>query len=193
VPPLISNEPIGPGSSVGSETDPIKLCSAAAFAYLANLPGYVFHSRAGIYGYQKCCPPGGDRLLFEHTPGIEAFRHLQKLLPPDVANWVRNDGIRAGAPFKVFCNGRPNLYWPDFPGATNGCVRNIGSTRSERFVCLPMGIHVNGLTLAAWRAIQCEVFNPLTGEVVLSLRLKAEERFTLERGPGAYLIAGKAL
>jgi len=56
-----------------------------------------------------------------------------------------------------------------------------------------MGIHVNGLTLAARRAMQCEVFNPLTGEVVLSLRLKAEERFTLERGPGAYLIAGKAL
>ena len=38
MPPAISNEPIGPGSSVSSEADPIKLCAAAVFAYLANLP-----------------------------------------------------------------------------------------------------------------------------------------------------------
>ena len=46
VPPVSSNEPIGPGSSVASESDPIKLCSAAAFAWIANLPAYVFHSSA---------------------------------------------------------------------------------------------------------------------------------------------------
>ena len=59
VPPVSSNEPIGPGSSVGSESDPIKLCSAAVFAYLANLPSYVYHSRAGVFGYERCCPPAG--------------------------------------------------------------------------------------------------------------------------------------
>lgn len=57
MPPVSSNEPIGPGSSVNSESDPIKLCSAAVFAYLANLPAYVYHSRAGVYGYVRCCPP----------------------------------------------------------------------------------------------------------------------------------------
>ena len=31
VPPVSSNEPIGPGSSVGSKDDPIKLCAAAVF------------------------------------------------------------------------------------------------------------------------------------------------------------------
>ena len=49
VPPVISNEPIGPGVSESSESDPIKLCSAAVFAYLAGLPAYVFHSSAGVY------------------------------------------------------------------------------------------------------------------------------------------------
>ena len=42
VPPVSSNEPIGPGSSVSSESDPIKLCAAAVFAYIANLPSYVY-------------------------------------------------------------------------------------------------------------------------------------------------------
>lgn len=57
VPPASSNEPIGPGSSVASESDPIKLCSAAAFAWIANLPAYVFHSSA-VRGVQ---PPDGPR------------------------------------------------------------------------------------------------------------------------------------
>src|SRR5690606_4529802 len=49
-PPVISNEPIGPGASVASEQDPIKIVSAAAFAYTAKLPAYVFHSEAGVFG-----------------------------------------------------------------------------------------------------------------------------------------------
>jgi hypothetical protein len=59
VPPVSSNEPIGPGSSVASESDPIKLCSAAAFAWIANLPAYVFHSSA-FRGVQPPDGPGHD-------------------------------------------------------------------------------------------------------------------------------------
>ena len=44
VPPVTSNEPIGAGSSVATENDPIKLSAAAVFAYIANLPAYVYHS-----------------------------------------------------------------------------------------------------------------------------------------------------
>lgn len=191
VPPVTSNEPIGPGSSVAAENDPIKLCSAATFAYLANLPGYVFHSRAGIYGYEKCCPPGGDELRFEDTAGINAFQHLRPLLPPNLASWTRNDGIEPGAPFTVFCNDQPNRYWPDVNRPTNGCVRNIGSTNGNQFVTLPMGILAGGLTLEARRAVQFEVLDPLTGAVVTNLTLDAGKAFTLPQGPGAYIIKGR--
>jgi hypothetical protein len=191
VPPVISNEPIGPGSSVAAESDPIKLCSAAAFAYLANLPGYVFHSRAGIYGYEKCCPPGGDALRFEDTAGIDAFRHLRHILPPDLASWTRNDGIEPSAPFTVFCDGQPNRYWPDMNRPTNGCVRNIGGTSRNLFVSLPMGILGGGATLEARRAVSFEVLNPLTGVVVTKLTLNAGKTFTLPHGPGAYLLKGE--
>ena len=193
VPPVSSNEPIGPGSSVGEESDPIKLCAAAVFAYIANLPAYVYHSRAGIYGYVNCCPPSGDEILFENTTGINAYLHLRQLLPPDLASWVRNDGLEPSAPFTVFCNGQANRYWPDVSSPTNGCVRNIGSAKGRQFVCFPMGILGGGVTLEARRPVQFQVYNPLTGEVVSNLTLDAASRVTLPRGPGAWILKGSFL
>jgi hypothetical protein len=187
VPPVISNEPIGPGSSVSSESDPIKLCSAAVFAYLANLPSYVFHSRAGIYGYEKCCPPAGDRLRFEDAAGIEAFRHIRQLLPPDLASWMRNNGIEPSAPFTAFCNNKPNRYWPDVSSPTDGSVGNIGGSKGNEFVCLPMGILPGGVKLEARRDLRFEVFNPLTGASITNRTLNAGKAFTLLQGPGAYI------
>lgn len=69
VPPVRSNEPIGPGSSVSSENDPIKLYAAAAFAFIANLPACIFRSSAGVYA----------RARFEDTHGISAFGHLRRI------------------------------------------------------------------------------------------------------------------
>jgi hypothetical protein len=180
VPPVSSNEPIGPGSSVSSENDPIKLCAAAVFAYLANLPAYVFHSSAGVYA----------RVRFEDTPGIDAFQFVRRLLPPDLASWTRHDGLEASSPFTVYCDGQPNRYWPDVTGASNGCHRNIGALRGNKFVSFPMGILSGGVTLEARRAVQVQVIQPLTGATVSNLTLNAGERFTLAQGPGAYILKG---
>ncbi|HEU4751680.1 MAG TPA: hypothetical protein VFU47_01150, partial [Armatimonadota bacterium] len=86
LPPVSSNEPIGPGSSVASENDPVRLVMAAAFAYAAKLPAYIFHSSAGVSGASR----------FEEMPGVSSFRHLPELLPADLPNWQRNDGKEAG-------------------------------------------------------------------------------------------------
>jgi hypothetical protein len=190
VPPVSSNEPIGPGSSVAAESDPIKLCSAAIFAYIAKLPAYVYHAKAGIFGYPGCCPPSGAPLRFEDSTGINVYRHLHRILPRDLPNWVRNDGLEPAAPFTAFCNGTPNRYWPDVSGATNGCVRNVGSANEKEFVCFPMGILPGGVTLEARRPFRFQVLNPLTGEVVSRHELKPRDRFTLPEGPGAYVLRG---
>ena len=190
VPPVSSNEPIGPGSSVSSESDPIKLCSAAVFAYLANLPAYVYHSRAGVSGCAKCCPPSGGEVRFDDTPGINAYQHLRRLLPGDLAGWVRNDGLESSAPFTVFCNGQANRYWPDASSPTDGCLRNIGSAKDRQFVSFPMGILDGGVTLQARRPVQFQVFNPLTGQIVSDLTLNGGSQVTLPPGPGAWIIKG---
>lgn len=180
VPPVSSNEPVGPGSSVSSETDPIKLCSAAVFAYLANLPAYVFHSNAGVYARER----------FEDMPGVGALQFVRRYLPGDLAGWSRNDGREPAAPFTVFCNGRPDCYWPEVRGATNGCHRNIGSTQGIEFICLPMGILGDGVTLQARRPLRFSVLNPLTGATVSNLTMNAGHRFVIPQGPGAFILKG---
>jgi Big-like domain-containing protein len=190
VPPVTSNEPIGASSSVATENDPIKLCAAAVFAYIANLPAYVYHSRAGVFGWVNCCPPSGGEARFENMAGINAYQFIRAILPADLSSWIRNDGIEASAPFTVFCNGQPNTYWSSVAGPTNGCDRNIGSAKGKEFLCFPMGILSGGVTLQARRALKFQVFNPLTGVVVSNVIMNAGNLITLPQGPGAYILKG---
>src|SRR4030095_11499006 len=74
--PISSNEPIGPGSSVSAENDPIKLCMAAIFAWTAGLPSYVYHSKAGIQGWSGCCPPSGTEQLFPNMAGVDSYMNV---------------------------------------------------------------------------------------------------------------------
>jgi hypothetical protein len=166
LPPAVSNEPIGPGSSVNAEREPIKLVMAAAFAYAAKLPAYVFHSEAGVFG----------RTRFEDAPAIDKFKHVLRLLPPDLPNWDRNDGKEKEARFTA-----------------DGCVRNTGGRKGDRFVCVPIGIGKEGLTVEAREALQFTAHDPLTGEELKSATMRRGDRLTLTRGPGALVILGRSL
>jgi hypothetical protein len=181
-PPVSSNEPIGPGSSVNTEQDPIRLVMAAAFAYSAKLPMYVFHSSAGVFG----------RARFEDTPGIDRFGPLVRLLPPDLPSWERNDGKEARAPFTVFAGGEANRYWPELESAPpDGCVRNIGSRKGDEFVCVPIGIRPGGLQIEARQALKLIAYDPLTGEMRLAAKMRLGSGVTLPAGPGALIIVGQ--
>ena len=182
-PPASSNEPIGPGSSVNAERDPVRLVMAAAFAYAARLPMYVFHSEAGVFG----------RTRFEDAPGITQYRAMLKLLPPVLPSWDRNDGKEADAPFTMFAGGEANRQWTEVEGAEDGCVRNVGGRKGDRFVCVPIGIRPGGLILEARQALRFNACDPLTGEVVTSATLRAKERITLPPGAGAFIISGQIL
>jgi hypothetical protein len=181
LPPVSSNEPIGPGSSVDSESDPIKLVMAAAFAYTAKLPMYVFHSGAGVFGKTR----------FEETPAINQYKAILRLLPPDLPNWERHDAKQPEAPFTTFAGGEPNRYAPELASTNDGCVRHIGSRKDNQFVTIPIGIRSDGLTLEARRHLTFTVHHPLTGEPAQSATLEAGERITLPAGPGAWLLLGE--
>ncbi|MCW5553459.1 MAG: hypothetical protein KIS67_15020 [Verrucomicrobiae bacterium] len=182
-PPVSSNEPIGPGASVAEESSSIRLIMAAAFAYAAKLPMYVFHSQAGVFGKTR----------FEDTPAIRQFTHLKEVLPADLPNWRRNDGRQEEAPFTVFADRQPNRYWPEVPTSRDGCVRNIGGRKDDRFVCIPIGIRAGGLQLEARADLQFEVFDPLSGRSIQSAKLKTGERIVLPDGAGGLILKGKVL
>jgi hypothetical protein len=65
-----------------------------------------------------------------------------------------------------------------------------GSAKGKEFVCFPMGILAGGVTLEARRPVRFQVIHPLDGTVVSNLTLAGEERCTLPRGPGAYVLKG---
>lgn len=181
LPPASSNEPIGPGSSVNTEDDPIHLASAAAFAWTANLNSYVFHSSAGVR----------RDVTFQSMAGINNMGYLRQILPPDLSSWVRNDGKESTAPFTAYCNGQANKYWTDVGGATSGCHRNIGGRKGNEFVCYPQGILNGGLILEARQQVTFTVYNPLTGAVVVETTIKNPgQQLNLPKGPEAYIIKG---
>jgi hypothetical protein len=179
--PVSSNEPIGPGSSVNVETEPIRLVMAAAFAYSAKLPMYVFHCGAGTYGKTR----------FEDMPGIKCFGPILRLLPGDLANWERNDGKEPRAPFTVFAGDEPDRYRPELKSATDGCVRNTGNRKGDRFVCVPIGIRSGGLQVQARTALSFSAHDPLTGEMLTSATMRPGERLILPSGPGALIVSGQ--
>jgi len=181
LPPASSNEPIGPGASVAAETSSIRLVMAAAFAYAAKLPMYVFHSRAGVFGKTR----------FEDMPAIKDFRYLKEILPADLPSWQRNDGKQKEAPFTVLADGQPNRYWPEVPASRDGCVRNIGSRKGDRFVCVPIGIRAGGLQLEARENLQFEAIEPLTGKTIHSAEMKTGERLVLQPGAGGLILKGR--
>ena len=182
-PPVISNEPIGPGSSVNSEREPVRLVMAAAFAYVAKLPAYVFHCEAGVFG----------RTRFEDTPAISQFGRLPELLPNDLPNWQRTDGKDAASPFTVLAGGKTNLFWSEIDSAPDGCLRNTGSRKGDQFVCVPIGIRPGGLELIARQPMEFTAFDPLTGRVLESGNLKQDARLKLPAGPGALILRGRLL
>jgi hypothetical protein len=174
LPHVSSNEQIGPGSSVNSERDPLRLASSAAFAYTAKLPMYVFHSAAGVMG----------RTRFEGAPGIDCFGPGLQLPPADLPNWERNDGREPRAPLTVFAGGKAGRYWSEVLSARDGYLRNIGSRNDDRFVCVPIGIRGDGLQVESRQDLKFTAHHPVTGKTLKSAAMRAGERLILPTAGG---------
>lgn len=180
-PPVSSNEPIGPGASVASETSDIRLVMAPVFAYIAGLPMYVFHCGAGVMG----------RTRFEDTPCIRLLAPLIAMLPADLPSWQRSDAKDPGAPFTIYAAGLPNKTWPEAPASRDGCVRMVSASRGHDFVCAAIGIRPGGLKIQARVSVSFRVVDPLTARVVDHVEMGAGEQRTLPAGSGAWLLLGR--
>ena len=162
-PPVSSNEPIGPGSSVSSESDTAKLVLAAAYAYASRLPMYVFHSQAGVFGKTR----------FEDTPAVGSYRHIARILPNDLANWRTSDGND-----------------PDSPVGAEGCVSMACNISGDRIVCIPVGIRPEGLTLTARMPMELRAVDLLTGKEITKTKMTSGQRVTLPAASGAWVLMG---
>ncbi|MCC7073677.1 MAG: hypothetical protein IT383_20370 [Deltaproteobacteria bacterium] len=181
-----NNEPIGPGASVASDEDPERLAAAAITTYVANIPLYVFHSRAGVRG---------DVDLFTMA-GVDAFTHVKDIVPPDVTGWQQWNHYQAEAhPFLIFAtlaDGTrvPNSTWTDEDGAVAGVVRAYAARAGGEFLVSVIGVK-GAAELEARFAMSVDVIEPVSGAVA-TRQLQAGERITLS-GHGAFALRGHAL
>jgi hypothetical protein len=185
VPPGSNNEPIGPGSSVASESEPVRLVAAAINTWMSNLPMYVFHTRAGIRG---------DQNLWD-MPGTTAFAEAREGLPGDLPNWNRKNAHWSDSPFRVYAQVGGSLYpdqmWPDLAGATAGAVRAYGQVRGGSYAVFPIGIR-DHVRMEARRAMTYEVVDPMTGDLLAAGTLEAGQWFEA-RGAEALIVTGSFL
>jgi len=181
LPPIASNEPIGPGSSVSSEDDPVKLVAAAAAAWMAGAPMYVFHSSAGVYGHES----------FETMAGVRDFVHVLRILPPDIANWQPAQRGDDRFPLVTYADDQPDRWWQEVPQASRGATFHAGCVRDDAFYTLCIGVHSGGVEIEARFPMRIDVIHPLTGEIVREAVLAHQERLLLPQGPGAYVIRGR--
>ncbi|MBL8923025.1 MAG: hypothetical protein JNJ54_29520 [Myxococcaceae bacterium] len=183
VPELASNnEPIGPGASVASETNPVKLVSGALASWVSGVGAYVFHTRAGVRG---------DTDVWTE-PGFTAFKPLASFVPPGLAAWTQKNAHWADAPFKPYArepNGTlvPNAMWPDTGGT--GTVRAYGVVQGVDFVVFPFGIK-DRFTLEPRRNVEFDVIDLMTGQVLRHETLAAGQQFDLQ-GAEAFVLKGR--
>ena len=181
LPPVISsNEPIGPGSSVESETDPIRIVAGAVSAYMSGSGLYVFHTDAGVWGREPLADMSGAQ---QALAGLSA---MKSYLPPDIPNWqhtlFRQDGdANAGIqPFlPVAGEKRGALATAD---AKDGAREVLTSVTGGQFVVVPIGI-IEGVTLEARRGVTFDVLHPLSGEALAHHTLKAGQTVRITGQP----------
>lgn len=179
LPPASNNEPIGPGASVASEDDPERLVAAALATWLAGWPAYVFHSNAGVRGFDPIAGAvGGDR-----------FAPIVATLPGDLASWTRRRHDDGGAALRIYATvggiDVPDVTWPE-AGGEAGVAGLLQSEQGERVLALALGI-VGDAALEARVPLSLEIVDILTAEVVESRELAAGEGFSLT-GAGARLL-----
>ncbi len=163
-PPVSSNEPVGPGSSVASETDEMRLLMAPAFAFAARLPMYVYHCEAGVVG----------RTRFQDSPGLAGLGRIAGLLPRDLPNWQRYDSRDAGSPLSA-----------------EGCVRMACCRKGRRIVGVAVGIDAAAFRLVAPEPANLRIVHPGTGKTLRTVHLGAGEAVTPAEAPAGVIILGE--
>ncbi len=176
-PPGCNNEPIGPGASVASENDPVRLVAGAVATYVSNISMYCYHTRAGVRG----------DVDISTMPGVDSFRAVKSFVPRNVSNWTRQNAHWRSSPFKCYAiDERGGLHedqmWPDQgPRAQGGAVRVFSQVSGDEFVAFPFGVR-NRLVMEPRRSCDFEVIDPMTGRVISTHSLSAGQRFELTGG-----------
>lgn len=118
--PWGDNEPIGPGSSVRSETDATKLRLCRTGAWMTRAAFGCFHPYSGIgLGRDSDYP-------IRQEPGILTAFAARAVLPPDLANFAFHNWHWDSNPLETL-----DGCYADHPDSQRGTIRTLGLTRGR--------------------------------------------------------------
>ncbi len=167
LPAVVSNnEPVGPRSSVESETDPVKVIAGAVVSWMAGVGLYVFHTDAGVWGREPLTSmPGANAIL-------DGLAHARTYIPAGIVNWQHHRRDSPGQPFTA-----------------DGAIDLFAATSGDQFFAVALGVRET-VHVTALRPVTFEVIEPLTGIKGQSQSLAANGKASL-KGAGMVVIMGK--
>jgi hypothetical protein len=183
VPQLVSsNEPIGPQSSGVSLDDPLALTAMALVTYASGIGAVVFHSGPGVRGGgQADLALGRPSNLWQLPTGagiVAGLATITKLLPGDLPNWSKHDGMSAD-PGRVF------------DVADKSALAGLYCAHKESaFACAAVGV-TKTARLTARKGMTLTVHELVDGKAESTRQLAAGDSLELSASPPAILIRGQ--
>lgn len=175
------NEPVGPGTSVATENDPLHIVMAYLVGRISGHTGYVYTTDSGIYSQ-----PGWE-YPWDHQNGREIATALgvaRDLLPDDIETWTRENAHWAGHPLDGISN-----QWLQDGRSNYTFTRAYARHRGDEFWVAPIGIRGGGITFTVKRRAHIWILNPLDGGVWQERDLNPGETMTFNNA-SACLIRG---
>lgn len=185
----VSNEPIGPQSSVASDDDPTRLVMAAGLTWLCNGAGYVYHTGAGIRGGGAADLERGRASNFAEVSNfaatLDGLNALRAALPADLPNWTWHNGNNRfpAYPFELPYDDRGTKIL----AAEDDLLRAFIAIAGDRFVVMPIKVE-RAIRFTARRPMEFDVLEPLTGQALEHVTLGAGQAYTLTpRGAAVFV------
>lgn len=174
--PWVSNEPIGPQSSVESEDDPARLALAAAYTWLCGGAAYVLHTGAGIRGGGAADRERGRSANLWEIPRfaeiLGAISAVRRTLPVDLPNFRAPGSTASVAPLR---------------SAGGPLTMPCAVADDGRMVCVPIGIS-EPMRIEASSGVSFDVRDATTGERREQVTLGPGESHTLAPTTGVLVV-----
>jgi len=153
----------GPGSSVATLTDPLRLAMKRAVAIMCGAPIFTLHTGTGVYGDGKPGSTGPRPPNFWEIPNIDAIVAavvgVVELLPAGLPNWqFANTQWNPPLPIAPF---QPHNHWEGDTG--DGVNKAYSALAGDgRVIQMPCGVRGRVRLKASYPLTGVTVFDPLT-------------------------------
>ena len=173
---IVNNEPVGPGSSLEEERDPLRIATAYVLTFAARHAAFVLHTGPGIRGGGQADRERGRRASVGDLPEFPAIARAlaaaRRVTPPGLANWTPIDPADRGAPLQGFAE-----------AIARGDLLEAALTRQggEIFGAL-VGLR-RSVTIRASAPATIDLVDLLTGDVVERLDVAAGRDLSIAPRP----------